>query len=56
MKDFNNPDISWRDNPRGHKQSRRFLGYTDDNCLAQVITELMRGDILLDLIFANKKH
>ncbi|GAB0179817.1 hypothetical protein GRJ2_000447000 [Grus japonensis] len=60
MKDFNNPDICWRDNPTGHKQPRRFLGNTDDNCLTQVVKESMvvkepmRGGILLDLIFTNK--
>lgn len=35
-----------------HKQSR-FLKYTDDNFLTQVMTESMR-DALLDMILTNK--
>ena len=48
MKDFNNPDTCWRDNPTEHKQYRRFLGYTDDSCLTDMVREPMRGDTLLD--------
>ena len=33
MGDFNHPNICWRDNTAGHKQSRRFLQCTDDNFL-----------------------
>ena len=33
MGDFNHPDICWRDNTAGHKQSRRFLECIDDNFL-----------------------
>ena len=31
MGDFNHPDMYWRDNTAGHKQSRRFLECIDDN-------------------------
>lgn len=55
MKDFNNPYICCRDNATGLKQSRGFLVDTDDKCLTQVIKEMMRGDILLDLFFTNKE-
>lgn len=55
MKDFNNPDICCRDNVTGLKQSRGFLVYTDIKSLTQVIKEMMRGNILLDLIFTNKE-
>ncbi|GAB0203506.1 interleukin-6 receptor subunit beta [Grus japonensis] len=35
MGNFNHPDICWRDNTAGHKQSRRFLECVDDNFLLQ---------------------
>ncbi|OPJ67032.1 hypothetical protein AV530_016958 [Patagioenas fasciata monilis] len=54
MKDFNNSDIRWRDNPTGHKQIR-FLGYIDDNCLRQMVKEPVRENILLNFIFTNKE-
>ena len=40
----------------GHKQSRRFLECIDDNFLTQVIEEMMRGAVLLDLILTNKEE
>jgi len=30
---FNHPNICWRDNTAGYKQSRRFLECVDDNIL-----------------------
>lgn len=54
MKDFSSPDYLLEGQPN-RTQSRRFLGYTDDNCLTQVIKEPMGGDILLVLIFTNKE-
>lgn len=33
MGDFNQPDISRKDNTAEDKQPRRFLEYTDDTCL-----------------------
>jgi len=55
MGDFSHPDIWWRDNTAGHKQSWRFLEYVDDNFLLQVIEELMRTGAVLDLVLTNKE-
>ncbi|GAB0208733.1 hypothetical protein GRJ2_003339000 [Grus japonensis] len=55
MGDFNHPDICWRDDAAGHKQSRKFLECTDDNFLLQVIEEPMRRGAMLDLVLANKE-
>ncbi|PKU32048.1 dtw domain-containing protein 2 [Limosa lapponica baueri] len=55
MGDFNHPNICWRDNTAGHKQSRRFLERVDDNFLLQVIKELTRRGAMLDLVLTNKK-
>ncbi|GAB0203516.1 hypothetical protein GRJ2_002817200 [Grus japonensis] len=56
MGDFNHPDICWRDNTAGHKQSRRFLECIDDNFLLQVIKEPMRRGAMLDLVLTNKER
>ncbi|GAB0209103.1 mitochondrial enolase superfamily member 1 [Grus japonensis] len=53
--DLNQPNICWRDNTAGHKQSRRFLECIDDSFLTQVIEELVRGGALLDLILINNE-
>lgn len=42
MEEFNYPDICCGKNPTGHRQSRRFLEYTDFNFLLQVVEETMR--------------
>ncbi|GAB0187581.1 hypothetical protein GRJ2_001223400 [Grus japonensis] len=55
MGDFNHPDICWRDNTAGHKQSRKFLECVDDIFLLQVIEEPMRRGAMLDLILTNKE-
>ena len=55
MGDFNNPDICWRDNTAGHKQSRRFLECTVDNFVLQVTEEPTRRGALLDLLLTNRK-
>ncbi|GAB0209274.1 mitochondrial enolase superfamily member 1 [Grus japonensis] len=55
MGDFNHPDICWRDNAAGHKQSRKFLECVDDNFLLQGIEEPMRRGAMLDLILTNKE-
>ncbi|KAF1424440.1 hypothetical protein FQV24_0004339, partial [Spheniscus mendiculus] len=47
MGDFNHPDICWRDNTAGHKQSGRFL-----EC---VVEEPTRRGAMLDLVLANKE-
>ncbi|GAB0193896.1 hypothetical protein GRJ2_001854900 [Grus japonensis] len=54
MGDFNHPSICWRDNTAGHKQSRKFLEYIDDNLL-QVIEEPKRRGAMLDLVLSNKE-
>ncbi|GAB0207663.1 hypothetical protein GRJ2_003232000 [Grus japonensis] len=55
MGDFNHPDICWRGNTEGHKQSRKFLECIDDNFLLQVIEEPMRRGAMLDLVLTNKE-
>ncbi|GAB0209793.1 hypothetical protein GRJ2_003445000 [Grus japonensis] len=55
MGDFNHPDICWRGNTAGHKQSRKFLECTDDNFLLQVTEEPTRRDAMLDLVLTNKE-
>ncbi|KAM9591189.1 uncharacterized protein ACIBXB_006085 isoform 1-T2 [Morphnus guianensis] len=55
MGDFKHPNICWRDNMAGHKQSRRFLECVDDNFLLQVIEEPMRRGAMLDLVLTNKE-
>ncbi|GAB0179564.1 hypothetical protein GRJ2_000421700 [Grus japonensis] len=49
------PDICWRDNAAGHKQSRKFLECIDDNFLLQVIEESTRRGAMLDLVLTNKE-
>ncbi|GAB0210007.1 hypothetical protein GRJ2_003466500 [Grus japonensis] len=55
MGDFNHPDICWRDNTAGHKQSRKFLECVNDNFLLQVVEEPMRRGAMLDLVLTNKE-
>ncbi|GAB0207924.1 hypothetical protein GRJ2_003258100 [Grus japonensis] len=55
MGDFNHPDICWRDNTAGHKQSRKILECVDDNFLLQVTEEPMRRGAMLDLVLTNKE-
>ncbi|KAM9608247.1 uncharacterized protein ACIBXB_000772 [Morphnus guianensis] len=55
MGKFNHPNICWRDNTAGHKQSRRLLECIDDNFLLEVIEEPMRGGAMLDLVLTNKE-
>ena len=55
MGDFNHPDICWRDNTAGHKQSGRFLECVDDNFLLQVVEEPTRRGAMLDLVLTNKE-
>ncbi|GAB0209762.1 hypothetical protein GRJ2_003441900 [Grus japonensis] len=55
MGDFNHPNICWRGNTAGHKQSRKFLECTDDNFLLQVTEEPTRRDAMLDLVLTNKE-
>jgi len=55
MGDFNHLNICWQDNTAGHRQSRRFLDFTDDNFLLQVTEEPMRRGAMMDLVLTNKK-
>ncbi|GAB0203140.1 hypothetical protein GRJ2_002779600 [Grus japonensis] len=52
---FNHPNICWRDNAAGHKQSRRFRECIDRNFLLQVTEEPTRRGAMLDLVFTNKE-
>ncbi|GAB0180032.1 hypothetical protein GRJ2_000468500 [Grus japonensis] len=55
MGDFNYPDICWRDNTAGQKQSRKFLECINDNFVLQVIEEPTRRGAMLDLVLTNKE-
>ncbi|GAB0175990.1 hypothetical protein GRJ2_000064200 [Grus japonensis] len=56
MENFSHPNICWRDNTAGHKQSRRFLECIDDNFLLQVIEESTRRGAMLALVLTNKER
>lgn len=47
---INQPGSCWKDNRPGHKQSRRFLEWVEENTLPEVIEDLTRGDALMELI------
>jgi len=49
------PDICWRDNTAGHRQSRRFLECIEDNFLLQVTEKPTRRGAMLDLVLTNKE-
>ncbi|GAB0208385.1 mitochondrial enolase superfamily member 1 [Grus japonensis] len=55
MGDFDHPNICWKGNTAGHKQSRKFLECVGDNFLLQVIEEPMRRGAMLDLVLTNKE-
>jgi len=55
MGDFNHPDICWRDNTAGHRQSRRFFKCVEDNFLLHVIEEPTRRGAMLDPVLTNKE-
>ncbi|GAB0195782.1 hypothetical protein GRJ2_002043500 [Grus japonensis] len=55
MGDFNHPDICWRDNAAGHKQSGRFLECVNDNFLLEVIEEPTGRGAMLDLVLTDKE-
>ena len=56
MGDFNHPDICWRDNTAGHRQSRKFLECIEDNFLLHVIEEPKTRGAMLDLVLTNKER
>ncbi|GAB0193314.1 mitochondrial enolase superfamily member 1 [Grus japonensis] len=53
MGDLNHPNICWRDNTAGHKQSRRFLECLSHNFLLQATEEPRRRGATLDLVLTN---
>ncbi|PKU33628.1 dtw domain-containing protein 2 [Limosa lapponica baueri] len=55
MGDFNHPDICWKDNTAGHKKSRKFLEYVDDNFLLQMVEKPTKKGAVLDLILTNNE-
>jgi len=54
MGDFNHPDTCWASNMARYMQSRQFLQSTEDNFLMQVLEELTRQGMLLDLVLTNR--
>ncbi|GAB0206732.1 hypothetical protein GRJ2_003138800 [Grus japonensis] len=56
MGDFDHPNICWRDNTAGHKQSRKFLEGVNDKFLLQVTEEPVRRGAMLDLVLTNKEE
>lgn len=52
---FSHPDVPWRDNTLGQKQSRRFLEFTD-NLFLTVTEEPTRRGSVLDLILTNNEE
>lgn len=56
MGDFSHPNICCRDSTDGHRQSERFLEYTDDDFLLHVIKEPVKRDVMLDLILTEKEE
>ncbi|KAM6334154.1 LOW QUALITY PROTEIN: cytosolic phospholipase A2 gamma [Alca torda] len=55
MGDFSHPNICWRDNTAGHKQSKKFLECINDSFLLQVVEEPIRRGTMLDLVLTNKE-
>ncbi|GAB0204060.1 protein Hook 3-like [Grus japonensis] len=55
MGDFSHPNICWRHNTTGQKQSRQFLESINDNFLIQVVEEPRRRGALMDPILTNKE-
>ncbi|KAK4818193.1 hypothetical protein QYF61_008577 [Mycteria americana] len=54
MGNFNHPDICWKDNIAGYKQSRKFMEYSDNNFLMEMIEEPTRKGALLDQTLIRK--
>lgn len=53
---FNQPDICWKFNTEGHKQSRRFLECIDDNFLIKLVKDLTKGGTVLGHILTNEEE
>lgn len=54
VRDFNHPDICWRNNMAKHKQSRRFLESVDHNFLTQVLEEKMSNGEQFDRVLTKQ--
>lgn len=55
MRDVNHPDIYWISNMIRHTMFRRFMKCAETNFLMQVVKELTRRDVILDLVLTNKE-
>ena len=53
MRNYNQHDVSWKNNLRGCKQSRTLLHSVEYNFLVQVLDKPTRGDALLNLLLTN---
>jgi len=56
VRDFNHPDICWKDHTVSCKRSRRLVESIDDNFLVQVVDRPTRGEVLLDLLLTNEEE
>jgi len=56
VRDFNHPDICWKDHTVSCKRSRRLVESIDDNFLVQVVDRPTRGEVLLDLLLTNAEE
>lgn len=54
MRDFNHPDICWKDSIARHTESRRFLQTIDDNFQTQVTEEPTGRVVLVDIVLVNR--
>lgn len=52
---FNLLYVNWEHHTAGTNRSRRLLKHLDDNFMAQVVGELTRKDVLLDLFHGNRE-
>jgi len=55
MGDFNFPDINWEYHGVNINRSRKFLKHLEDNFLVQLLRELTRKAVFLDLLFVNRE-
>ena len=56
VRDFNHPDICWKDHTVSCKRSRRLVESIDDNFLVQVLDRPTSGEALLDLPLTNAEE
>lgn len=55
MGDFNFPDISWENHTANTNRSRKFLRHVNDSFLVQILRELTRKGVVLDLLLVNRE-